>query len=159
MSEFSKSISSNESEIGEDGSLSVEVDCEVTTFKEKGELSSSSKLALTNNDSPSLSEMARSKQTLRKTGQDYNKYWCVRFGKPGGKASEHLRVRQEDDDGESSSSSSESNTSEANVVAADGGSSGNAVVQNALRVGRHHQRLVGSKVRVYKRATAKSPGE
>ena len=93
MSEFSKSISSNESGIGEDGSLSVEVDCEDTTFEEKGELSSYWKSALINNDSPSLSEMARSKQTLRKAGQDYNKYWCARFGKPGGKVSKHLRVR------------------------------------------------------------------
>ena len=159
LSEFSKSILSNESGIGEDGSLSVEVDCEVTMFEEKGELSSSSKLALTNNDSPSLSEMARSKQTLRKSGQDYNKYRHARFGKPGGKASEHLRVRQEDDDGESSSSSSDSNTSKTNVVAAGGGSSGNAVVQNALRVGWRHRRLVGGKVRVYKRAPAKSQGE
>ena len=110
MLEFSQPISSNESGIGEDGSLFVEVDCEVTTFEEKGELSSSSKLALANNDSSSISEMARSKQTLRKSGQDYNKYWRARFGKPGGKASQHLRVRQEDDDGESSSSSSDSDT-------------------------------------------------
>ena len=141
MSEFSKSILSNESGIGEDGSLSVEVDCKVITFEEKGELSNSSKLALANDDSPSLSGMARSKQTLRKSGQDYNKYWCVRSGKPAGKASTHLCVRQEDDDGESSSSSSESNTSEANVVVTGGGSSGNAVVQNALRVGRHRRRF------------------
>ena len=146
MSEFSTSILCNESGIGEDGPFSVEVDCEVTMFEEKGELSSSSKLALINNDSPSLSGMVRSKQTLRKSGQDYNKYRRVRFGKPGGKASQHLRVRQEDDDGESSSSSSESNISETNVVVAGGGSSGNAVVQNALRVGRCHRRLVGSKV-------------
>ena len=112
--------------------MPVEVDCEVTTFEGKGELLGSSGLALANNDSSSIREMVRSKQTLRKSGQDYNKYRRVRFGKPGGKASQHLRVRQEDDDGESSSSSSESNTSEANVVVTGGGSSGNAVVQNAL---------------------------
>ena len=79
--------------------------------------------------------MARSKQTMRKSGQDYNKYWCAMFGKPGGKASKHFRARQEDNDDETSSSSSNSDTSETNMVATGGGSSGNTVVQNAIQVG------------------------
>ena len=33
------------------------------------------------------------------------------------------------------------------------------MVQNALRVGWHRRRLVGGKVRVYKRASAKNQGE
>ena len=134
--------------------MPVEVDCEVTTFEGKGELLGSSGLALANNDSSSIREMARSKQTMRKSGQDYNKYRCVRFGKPGGKASEHLRIRQEDDDGESSSSSSTSGTTETNTITAGESSSGNGVVQNAIQVGRRRFRVVGGKVRVYKRAPA-----
>ena len=117
--------------------MSVEVDCEVTAFEARGEQNSPSKLALPDDDSSSVSEMARSKQTMRKSGQDYNKYRRARFGKPGGKASRHLQARQEDDDGESSSLSSDGSTSETNIVATGGGSSGNAVVQNALQVGRH----------------------
>lgn len=158
ISEFSQPILSNESGLGEDGLLSVEVDCKVAMFEGNGELSSSLNLALANNNSSSISKMARSKQTMRKSGQDYNKYWHATFGKPGGKASKHLRARQEDDDDESSSSSSNSDTSETNVVAAGGGSSGNAVVQNALQVGRRRRQVVGGKVQVYKRAPTKNQG-
>ena len=137
--------------------MSVEVDCEVTSFEGKGELSSSSKLAFANNNSSSVREMTKTKQTTRKSGQDFNRHRRARFGKPGGKAAQHLRVRQEDDDGESSNSSSSSGTTETNtenVVTSGEGSSGNGVVQNAIRVGQRRRRVVKGKVRVYKRAPA-----
>ena len=79
--EFSQSVLSNESGLGEDGPLSVEVDCEVTTLNRSGDESSKTNETLVNNDSFPDREMARSKQTLRKSGQDYNKYRGARFGK------------------------------------------------------------------------------
>ena len=142
---------SNESGLGEDGSLSVEVDCEVTTFNRQGEESIETTLAKI--DSFSDRDMARSKQTLRKSGQDYNKYRHVRFGKPGGKASQYLRVCQEDDDGSTSSSSSNSDTSEAKVAA----NQGNPVVRQAIQAGRRRRQVVGGKVRVFQRSPTKNP--
>ena len=160
LSEFSQNISSNESGLGEDGLLPIAIDCEVTSFEGRGELSSSSKLAFANNDSSSVREMTRTKQTARGSGKDFNRHRRARFGKPGGKASQHLRVRQEDDDnGESSNSSSSSGTTETNaenvVVVTGEGSSGNGVVQNAIQAGQRRRRVVKGKVRVYKRAPAK----
>ena len=49
--EFSQSVLSNESGLGEDGPLSVEVDCEVTTFNRLGDESSKTNETLVNNDS------------------------------------------------------------------------------------------------------------
>ena len=134
LSEFSQSVLSNDSGLGEDGSLSVEVDCEITMFEELvGETEITNTTLINTNHSPNR-EMARSKQTMRKSGQDYNKYCRVRFGKPGGKASQHLRIWQEDE-GESSSSSSNSDTSETNVASTSRHTSGNPVVKNAVKAG------------------------
>ena len=134
LSEFSHSILSNESRLGEEGPLSVEVDCEVTMFEGDEKEPDDQDRTNVNDDSFSDRVMARSKQTLRKSGQDYNKYHCARFGKPGGKATKHLAAKHAEDNNNDKTSSSSTN-SDTSKVAYTAANRGNPVVRNAIQEG------------------------
>ena len=98
--------------------------------------------------------MAHSKQTLRKSGMNYNAAGAHRQGtrakfpgKPTGKAGRQLAMMSQDDTEDSSSGSSDGTIEETGEVSNQAANPVPKVLQNAIRAGRRRRR-VGGKARI-----------